>query len=163
MKAMYPNISLPPTPIITRWGSWIEAAEYYSEYFYEIKTVLNEFDEDDSEAIKESKKLFRNFNLKENLTFIKANFRCIRLAITNLESRGLTVIESLNILQSVREAIGKLHDQKYYNKMESILRRNTGYSHIVEIGEILQKTAPLAVVLLINFLLSKSHFSNIYQ
>ncbi|KAL4084079.1 hypothetical protein QTP88_029395 [Uroleucon formosanum] len=34
-KDMYPNLSLPPQPILTRWGTWLEAAIYYGKYFNE--------------------------------------------------------------------------------------------------------------------------------
>lgn len=30
------NIPLPPQPIITRWGTWIEAAIYYAKYYEEF-------------------------------------------------------------------------------------------------------------------------------
>lgn len=30
---MFPNIPLPPRPVITRWGTWIDAAIYYADNF----------------------------------------------------------------------------------------------------------------------------------
>ena len=42
-KRMYPNLSLPPLPILTRWGTWLEAAMYYGKYFNEVKRVINAF------------------------------------------------------------------------------------------------------------------------
>uniref|UniRef100_A0A915DTZ2 DUF659 domain-containing protein n=1 Tax=Ditylenchus dipsaci TaxID=166011 RepID=A0A915DTZ2_9BILA len=33
------NLPLPPAPILTRWGTWIEAAVYYSKNFDQIKAV----------------------------------------------------------------------------------------------------------------------------
>lgn len=35
-----PNIPLPPEPILTRWGTWISAAIYYSENFQTVKHVI---------------------------------------------------------------------------------------------------------------------------
>ncbi|KAL4098224.1 hypothetical protein QTP88_022868 [Uroleucon formosanum] len=49
-----PNIPLPPEPILTRWGTWINAAIYYCEHFLLIKRVVMELDEDDAISIKKS-------------------------------------------------------------------------------------------------------------
>lgn len=43
-KEEFHHIGLPPNPIITRWGSWIEAAQYYSEHFIEVKRIVLNFD-----------------------------------------------------------------------------------------------------------------------
>jgi len=32
-KNMAPTLTLPPEPILTRWGTWIEGCLYYSEHF----------------------------------------------------------------------------------------------------------------------------------
>lgn len=41
---MYPDLSLPLQPIVTRWGTWSSAANYYFQYFQEIKNVDVELD-----------------------------------------------------------------------------------------------------------------------
>ena len=40
------STSLPPSPVITRWGTWIEAACYYAEHFEAVKTFVTALDED---------------------------------------------------------------------------------------------------------------------
>lgn len=35
-KEMYPNLSLPPQLILTRWGTQLEAAIYYGKYLNEV-------------------------------------------------------------------------------------------------------------------------------
>jgi len=47
---MGPTIPLPPQPILTRWGTWLEASVYYCEYFQFIKTVIDGFEENDAIA-----------------------------------------------------------------------------------------------------------------
>ncbi|KAL4083671.1 hypothetical protein QTP88_028987 [Uroleucon formosanum] len=47
-----PNISLPPEPILTRWGAWISAVLYYSENFQTVKNIIESFDENDALSIK---------------------------------------------------------------------------------------------------------------
>jgi hypothetical protein len=34
-----PNLKLPPEPVLTRWGTWLEAAVFYQENFTAIKDV----------------------------------------------------------------------------------------------------------------------------
>ena len=51
LKLIAPNLALPPRPIITRWGTWIEAVNYYAINFDEVKRNVEFFDEGDSAAI----------------------------------------------------------------------------------------------------------------
>lgn len=59
-KNLAPGIPLPPEPIITRWGTWLNAVNYYCEYFQHIKNVILQLDSDDSLAIKNAKQLVEN-------------------------------------------------------------------------------------------------------
>lgn len=38
-KEMLPETPLPPEPILTRWGTWIEAAMYYSRHLHDVREV----------------------------------------------------------------------------------------------------------------------------
>ncbi|KAF0719057.1 DUF659 domain-containing protein, partial [Aphis craccivora] len=38
-KEMYPNLSLSPQPILSRWGTWLEAAMYYGKYFNKFAVI----------------------------------------------------------------------------------------------------------------------------
>lgn len=51
-RSIAPNILLPPEPILTKWGIWINAAIYYCEHFSLIKRVIIELDEDNAISIK---------------------------------------------------------------------------------------------------------------
>lgn len=39
-KRLYPDLPLPPAPIITRWGTWVKAALFYAEHFDKIEEVI---------------------------------------------------------------------------------------------------------------------------
>lgn len=39
-------------PCITRWGTWLQAVEYYAKNFEEFKDVVNNFNENNAVAIK---------------------------------------------------------------------------------------------------------------
>ena len=39
-KRMFPELQLVPRPVITRWGTWIEAAIFYATNFESVKAVI---------------------------------------------------------------------------------------------------------------------------
>lgn len=70
-KTFAPDIPLPPNPVITRWGTWINASLYYCEHLSSIKNVLKELGREESTAIAKVQDLIHNQTLKCNLIFIK--------------------------------------------------------------------------------------------
>ncbi|KAE9534788.1 hypothetical protein AGLY_008080 [Aphis glycines] len=50
-KTELPDIPLPSQPIITRWGTWLEAAIYYSDHFQDFSRVVNMFDKNEAISI----------------------------------------------------------------------------------------------------------------
>ncbi|CAH0552912.1 unnamed protein product [Brassicogethes aeneus] len=50
-KEMEPDLQLPPQPILTRWGTWLNAACYYANNFEKIREILESLDEDDAASI----------------------------------------------------------------------------------------------------------------
>ena len=48
-QAQFKHIGSPPEPVVTRWGTWLKAADYYDYYadnLIEVKKILNEFEGD---------------------------------------------------------------------------------------------------------------------
>ncbi|KAJ4445649.1 hypothetical protein ANN_12332 [Periplaneta americana] len=48
-REQLPNVPLPPEPILTRWGTWLQAVEYYSKHLEEIKNFVLKLGEDATE------------------------------------------------------------------------------------------------------------------
>lgn len=136
-KNKYPNLPLPPSPCITRWGTWLEAAGYYCDHFEEVKSVLDKLHDEDSDAIRAAKVCFTSQKIKIDLAYIKANFKCISVGITKLQFKGLSLNESIDIMESVRSNLDSLPNKKYLNKMSSVIARNPGYNSILGIRSIL--------------------------
>jgi hypothetical protein len=42
---------LPPNPVITRWGTWLDAIVYYAENLEIVCSIVNELYRDDTFAI----------------------------------------------------------------------------------------------------------------
>lgn len=58
-KNYAPDISLPPEPTITRWGTLINAVLYYYKYYEQIRDIVNMLDSNDALSIKVSKKIWQ--------------------------------------------------------------------------------------------------------
>jgi hypothetical protein len=87
-KEEAPTLPLPPPPIVTRCGTWFDAANYYCTNYSEIEKIFIKFDTKDSSSIKPVQELF-SVTMSRNLTYIKANFCGISKSITRLETVGI--------------------------------------------------------------------------
>jgi len=72
-KEEAPTLPLPPQPNVTRWGTWLDTANYYCTNYREIEKIFNKFDRKDSSSIKSVQELF-SVTMSRNLAYIKANF-----------------------------------------------------------------------------------------
>lgn len=84
-KEMYPLLSLPPQPVLTRWGTWLGAVEYYAKNFDQFKNVVEKLDDADAFAIKNIKEILNLSNIKSEIAFIFSNYGLISETITKLE------------------------------------------------------------------------------
>jgi len=57
------DVPLPPSPTITRWGTWLEVAIYYCEYFKLILNVVQQLSAKDAIFIEK----VRKNNVEENI------------------------------------------------------------------------------------------------
>ncbi|GJQ74648.1 hypothetical protein Trydic_g21501 [Trypoxylus dichotomus] len=47
-----PNIPEPPQPVLTRWGTWLEAAFYYFQHFLPLQSLVLQLDTQEAATIK---------------------------------------------------------------------------------------------------------------
>ncbi|KAL4100784.1 hypothetical protein QTP88_020815 [Uroleucon formosanum] len=73
-KEKAPLLSIPPQPIITRWGTWLKAAIYYCDIYELIRDIITSFDEKDSVGVENSQKYLSDPDVASNLIYIKSNF-----------------------------------------------------------------------------------------
>ncbi|OXA53968.1 CGG triplet repeat-binding protein 1 [Folsomia candida] len=45
-KEKCPDLPLPPNPVITRWGTWLKATEFYGQHFNEMKDIIETINND---------------------------------------------------------------------------------------------------------------------
>ena len=132
-------LSLPPEPVVTRWGTWLTKAIYHATHFESLKKVIFKL-EDDCFAITECKKLIMNSRVINSLAYIKANFSNIVDSITELEGRNSYLGDSLEIIEKIRKSLMCLNDEKgskICKKFETILTKNPGFQDISNFAKIL--------------------------
>lgn len=135
-----PEVPLPPEPIVTRWGTWLNAVSYYFQNFEEFKTIVSELDKSSALSIENAQNLFESTVLKNNIVYIWTNFQHIAEAITQLEKRNVDLKDSIKIIQTVEEKLAKVEGLvgiEVLNKYREILNKNPGYGTLCKVAKIL--------------------------
>lgn len=132
------DIPLPPSPVVTRWGTWLQAACYYANYFESIEHVVEGLDEKGSECIAAVKQAFKDKNLFNDLVFIKANFEFLPIAIGEAEARGRPIDVVVDKIVEIRERLLKLRRKEFLTKWDSVIGKNVGFSSITKLSDIIQ-------------------------
>ena len=87
-KQHCPGLPLLPQPIITRWGTWLEAALFYAQNFLLIKSCVLQLP-DEAVSIKECKQTLLAHDLQEQVEFISTNFNDIIPTIKFFEKQNI--------------------------------------------------------------------------
>jgi hypothetical protein len=128
-KETLPNVSLPPQPVITRWGTWISAALYYSEHLDGFMEVMDKLNSDEALSIGIVQKVLETTSLRNDLAFFDAHFSKIPETITALEKRNRPLVETIKYFS---EAIDRLctipgeNGSLLRNKCKKVLDANIG-------------------------------------
>lgn len=145
-KQILPEINMPPQPVITRWGTWIQAANYYAINFDAIKTVIDSFDKEAAASIEISQKVLSNKKTKDELLFIYSNYKFLPNAIEKLEASKLDLNKSIEIVNEMISKIENVNSPKgklVREKMNYVLNKNSGFKKIIEINKILNEEAEM--------------------
>lgn len=135
-RNIYPELPLPPEPVITRWCTWIEAVKYYASNYEKILEVLDNLKED-AISITNAKEALRNSNTKNDLIFLASNYGFISNNIKKLQTLGLSLHEQIEILKDTVKNIENVPDcsTKYVvqNKLKQVMDKNKGLNVIQDI------------------------------
>lgn len=145
-KTLEPDLPLPPQPVVTRWGTWLEAADYYAKNFEKIKRIVNELSSEESSAIKITKELLNDNDLRLQLIFIQSNFYCLANSIKKLEGGGLTLADQIKIVNDVQVCIEKSECAGVKNKLNTVLEKNTGFSVLKHISSQISKNGEQSAI-----------------
>nr|CAI5856225.1 unnamed protein product [Callosobruchus analis] len=96
-KESFPGLPLPPQPVVTRWGTWPNAAIFYSKNYKKIKNfILALSDESNAGA----NKGFKINSIPNQLAFIASKFSIVAETILKLESNEMLLTESVNLIEN---------------------------------------------------------------
>jgi hypothetical protein len=133
-----PSRSLPPKPILTRWGTWLDAAMYYCESYSTIEKIFSELHSNEASSIKFVENLVSS-DLSGKLAYIKSNFFVVSKTIAGLGAVGVEVNDALDIVKSTKHALeqarGKVAEN-VKNKFKKVLHRIYGFSIMCKINGI---------------------------
>jgi hypothetical protein len=146
-KRALPNVSLPPEPVLTRWGTWSDAAVYYANNFQDFKKIVLDFTDTTTKAITDCKDVMQRQELQNNLVFIKANYNFVSKTIEHLEKQQLLLTESIKIIEKFKERIlsvpGKIGE--IVKKKQETFSKNEGFLKLQDICKILNGEADIDV------------------
>lgn len=89
-SALFENLGLPPSVIITRWSSWLKAVEYYSTNLPEIRKIVNAIP-DGGILIKNAKDALENTSVHRSLFVIQKSYACLITILENFEHSSYNV------------------------------------------------------------------------
>ena len=72
-QAQFKHIDSPPEPVVTRWGTWLKAADYYADNLIEVKKIVNEF-EGNGILVKRAKEAVNDAGIAASLLKIKWDY-----------------------------------------------------------------------------------------
>lgn len=131
-KEMCNDIPFPPSPIITRWGTWINAASYYHEHYEHVKRVILAL-QPDSQNIIDMQQHFQRDQNQQDLTEIHNNYSIIAEAIQKLETQGLPLNKSCKIVRrTIRHLLLNVNiRQDVRLKAAHVIQDNTDFFEIL--------------------------------
>lgn len=140
-KAKNPDLALPPRPIVTRWGTWLEAVVYYADNFENIKSVIDELNKDDASSIEILQNLLKDSTLQNKLSYISANLSFLCLSIKKLETSTNLLTVTINEVHDIEKKINALQGPKVEaikQKFKSVFAKNDGFNTMCKIAKVLQ-------------------------
>lgn len=94
-------IGKPPTPVLTRWGTWLEAAEYYHNNFRQVHDIISSFS-DDGLLVSRNKESINKEGLERKLEELMSCYGVLIKMIREFENKeyhvksGVEAIINLN-------------------------------------------------------------------
>lgn len=118
------QLPLPPEPIITRWGTWLNAANFYNLHYEKISLFVERL-KDGPESVSQVKNLIQDPQLRQELR-VAAHYLFISESIKKLESHGLTIDEQIRIINCVENKLGS----SMKDRLRQVLKNNPSYEWI---------------------------------
>jgi hypothetical protein len=126
--------------VSTRWGTWIEALNFYSENFETVKSIVTKFPSESVVSVRESQSAFSDPEVACSIAYIRSNFGLLPENIKRLETQGLPLQESMDIMKSASEKHSVVEGEageSVSTKLQAVLKRNPGFSTFSSVCQVL--------------------------
>ena len=94
------GLSAPPQPILTRWGTWLEASFFYAENFPIVKQTVSSF-EDGGKLVERAKEAIADQDVFSELRQIFSNYREIAVLIKEITNSSNTIVAAVEAIQNL--------------------------------------------------------------
>lgn len=112
---LFIEIGSPPTPIVTRWASWIKAATYYADKLPQVRAIVDEISSDGL-IPRRAKEILRKESLPSSLLTIRNCYSQLATAVERLENSSYTISEAFAFLQAMDFGVDPCDIGKYITK-----------------------------------------------
>lgn len=109
------NVGLPPTAIVTRWGSWINTALYYCQNLPEVINIVSNWS-GKGLLVKQAQDIIRETNLLSSLIEIKECYSSLTRLVSTFENIRYTVKEAYDCIQNINFGHDPAQIKKYLSK-----------------------------------------------
>lgn len=132
-REQYPGLKLPPKPVLTRWGTWLDSVLYYAENFNKIAAFVKTLDEDDAVAIKTVQRLLEKSEarLKLEILEIQQHYTGISQTITKSKTKSFELKEAAEIWENTYLFLSSVPHQLVANKIISVSNKNPDLEKIL--------------------------------
>jgi hypothetical protein len=127
-------------PVPTRWGTWIEAGNFYNEHFETAKSIVAQFPSESALSMCEPQSAFRDPKVAYSVVYIRSNFGWLPESIKRLETQGFALQESMNIMKNASEKLSVMKGESgesVSTKFQVVLKRNPGFSTFTIVCQVL--------------------------
>ena len=134
-KQLFQEIGPIPCPIVTRWGTWLNAVHFYSKNLNEIKNIVESI-HDEGVLVGNAKKSISIETTSDEITFISINYNSLSDLIERCLNEFITIEDTIKITDELKFNDDKLEIKNYLenkinqtdilniNKMPNIYIRN---------------------------------------
>ena len=121
------KIELPINPIITRWGTWLEASFYYCENFSRILEFIKKLSHKKNKTIEKLKKLVEDLEVHVQIKN-SIRFKFLTESIENVIDRNLSSLEQFDIIEKLEQKL----TGEYSIKLRKSLEKNSNLRNFIQ-------------------------------
>jgi hypothetical protein len=135
-----PDVTLPPEPVSRIWGTWMETVNFHSEHFGTVKSTVANFPSESAVSVHDPQSAFSDPKVVCSIAYIRSNFDWLPENIKHLETQGLPLQESMDIMKSVSEkhsVVKREAGESVSTQFQAALNRNSGFSIFTSVCQVL--------------------------